>query len=435
VDGWYKLHARFGRLEMERLLAPAAAAARDGFRVTPVIAGEWARDVDRIRGARHLLEGAVEYLSTYAPSGRAPEAGEIHTNPGLARTLDALAAGGRDAFYAGRVADTVADAVAGLGGLLTTADLAAHDSQWVTPISARYRGVDVFELPENDQGVTALQMLRLLDDTPLHTWGFGSADALHTMTECKKLAFEDRARFIADPEVSRSRTSILLSEERIGAMRSRIRPNAALSCAMARLPLAERGDTCYLTTADRDGMMVSLIQSNFLKTGSGVVPRGLGFALQNRGALFSLLPSHLNVLAPGKRPFHTIIPAFALLGGRPLLSFGVMGGAMQPQGHVQILTNLLDFDMDVEAAGRVPRWRHVGSSRPTGTLASDGGTLLCEPGFHAGVLDDLRTRGHRVEEKDEPGLFGGYQAIAVDSQAGDYVGATEVRKDGTVQGY
>ena len=434
VDGWFELHERFGRLEMAKLLAPAIHAAQSGFPVTPVIAEEWAQDVVRVMQAGDLLVDSSAFSSTYAPRGRTPVSGEKHVNPDLARTLQQISRGGRKEFYSGAIAKTIASSVAHQGGILSTEDLSSHRSEWVDPISTGYRGFDVHELPPNNQGVTVLQMLRLLDAFDLPSDGFGTSDALHLFIEIKKLAFEDRARFISDPAFAVSTVEFLLSEKRLARQRDQIDPSRPLCGNNAFLPVVEAGDTCYLTTADKDGMMVSLIQSNFIKTGSGIVPDGLGFALQNRGALFSLKEGHANAFAPGKRPFHTIIPAFVTLDKQPLLSFGVMGGAMQPQGHVQILTNLIDFGMTLQEAGDAPRWRHVGSSRPTGFELEGAGAVLHEPGFDDRELALLEQKGHVLHERRGAIYFGGYQAIGRDSKTGEYVGASDKRKDGLAMG-
>lgn len=432
VSGWFALHERFGRLEMKRLLAPAIHVAKNGFPLTPVIAGEWKDDVDRIRDSDSMPEDSVNFFSTYTAGGQVPVSGATFANPDLANTLARISVGGEEVFYRGDIAEKIGDYVVRLGGFLEAADFAAHQADWARPISTHYRGYDVFELPPNSQGITALQMLNILHGYDLAAMGFASAQTLHLQIEAKKLAFEDRARLLGDPDFVDADIERLLSAEHATLLRDRIDPSIALDELNETGSAGEFGDTCYLTTADSDGMMVSLIQSNFKKFGSGLVPDGLGFCLQNRAAFFSLNPNHANVYSPGKRAFHTIIPAFVLFNGQPLISFGVMGAAMQPQGHVQILNNLIDFGMSLQEAGDAPRWRHVGSSRPTGYRMKRTGVVLLESGFSKSAVKELGQRGHVIKELD--GLFGGYQAIARDPRTGHYIGASERRKDGMALG-
>ncbi len=432
VSGWFALHERFGRLEMKRLLAPAIHAARNGFPLTPVIAEEWKNDVERIRDSDSMPEDSANFFDTYTPGGRAPAPGETFANPDLANTLARISEEGREVFYRGDIAEKIGDYVFRLGGFLGAEDFAAHEADWVRPISTMYRGYQVFELPPNSQGIPVLQMLNILHGYDLASRGFASAEALHLQIEAKKLAFEDRARLYGDPDFVGADIERLLSAEYASLLRDRIDPSRVLDESNVSTTCGEFGDTCYLTTADRDGMMVSFIQSNFKSFGSGLVPDGLGFCLQNRGNFFSLNPNHANVYSPGKRPFHTIIPAFVLFDGQPLISFGVMGGAMQPQGHVQILNNLIDFRMSLQEAGNAARWRHVGSSRPTGYRMQTSGVVLLESGFSESTKDELENRGHIVEELD--GFFGGYQAIARNPGTGQYIGASDKRKDGMALG-
>jgi gamma-glutamyltranspeptidase/glutathione hydrolase len=366
------------------------------------------------------------------PGGRAPAKGEIFRNPLLADTLAKIAAGGRDAFYKGDIAQRVEKYMRANGGYLTAADFAAHHSQWVDPVSTNYRGYDVWELPPNTQGVAALQMLNILEAYDLEKMGFGSAEYLHLFVEAKKLAFEDRARFYADPDFAKVPLQGLLSKPYAAQRRALIKPRAALSYPTDPKAL-EQGDTVYMTVADAAGNMVSLIQSNYRGMGSGMTPDGCGFILQDRGELFSMTPGHASVYAPGKRPFHTIIPAFVTKDGEPWLSFGVMGGAMQPQGHVQVLVNLIDFGMNLQEAGDVPRVRHDGSSEPTDAHMTDGGAVFLELGYPPGVVKALEAKGHEVTVAND-GDFGGYQAIMRNSE-GVYFGASESRKDGAAQGY
>jgi gamma-glutamyltranspeptidase / glutathione hydrolase len=426
VDGWFELHARFGRLPMADVLAPAIGYARKGFPVTEVIASGWQRNA-------RVLDKFPGFRETFMPGGHAPAKGEMFANPRLATTYEAIAKGGRDAFYKGDIARAIDAYMKANGGFLAYEDLAAHHSQWVEPVSVNYRGYDVWELPPNGQGIAALQMLNILEDFDLRKMGFGSADYLHVLAETKKLVFEDRARYYADPDFAPVPLERLLSKAYADERRALIdMSRAATDYPPGEMPGA-KSDTVYLTVADADGMMVSLIQSNYRGMGSGMTPGDLGFVLQDRGELFSLTPGHANVYEPGKRPFHTIIPAFVTRGGKPLISFGVMGGDMQPQGHVQVLVNLIDFGMNLQEAGDAPRLRHDGSSAPTDEVMRDGGQLALEVGFDPAVIAELQRRGHRI--KADRGDFGGYQAIRRDPDNGAYAGASESRKDGQAGGY
>jgi gamma-glutamyltranspeptidase/glutathione hydrolase len=426
VDGWFELHGRFGKLPMKDLLAPAIAYARNGFPVTEVIAEGWARN------ARNLQK-YPGFAEVFMPNGRAPVKGQVFRNPALADTLAAIAAGGRDAFYKGDIASRIEAYMSANGGYLTAADLAAHRSEWVEPVSTNYRGYDVWELPPNTQGVAALQMLNILEAYDLKTMGFGSADYLHLLIEAKKLAFEDRARYYADPEFAKVPLAALLSKEYAAKRRALLKPERAALEYPAGPAVLDQSDTIYLTVADSAGNMVSLIQSNYRGMGSGMTPTGCGFILQDRAELFSLEDGHANVYAPGKRPFHTIIPAFITKDGKPWLSFGVMGGGMQPQGHVQIVVNLIDFGMNLQEAGDAPRARHDGSSEPTGGQMKDGGQVVLEVGATPATVKALEARGHKVSVTND-GDFGGYQAISRNAE-GVYFGASESRKDGAAQGY
>ena len=434
VDGWFELHERFGTLPMAEVLAPAIAYAKEGFPVTQVIAGAWQVDVDAFEASPDLVGQLDNFRQTFLIDGHSPKEGEVFRNPDLARTYELIAQGGRDAFYRGELADVMDAYMKRIGGYLQKEDLEAHTSTWVEPVSVNYRGYEVYELPPNGQGIAALQMLNILEAYDLTAMGVNSADYLHVQAEAKKLAFEDRARFYADPDFYDAPLDQLLSKTYANGRRDLIRMDKALQqIQVLDEQSLEDGDTIYLTVADKDGMMVSLIQSNFLGLGSGLVPDGLGFMFQDRGALFTLDPSHPNGYAPAKRPFHTIIPAFVMKDGVPFMSFGVMGGAMQPQGHVQILANMIDFGMNVQEAGDAARYRHVGSSQPTGEVMTDGGTLLLESGVAPEVVEALRKRGHTVEVTKFG--FGGYQAIVWDAVNGVYHGASEMRKDGQVIGY
>jgi gamma-glutamyltranspeptidase/glutathione hydrolase len=426
VDGWYELHERYGRLPMPELLAPAIRYAEEGFPVTEFIANLWQQNV----ASREKFSGVRE---VYMPGGQAPRTGDVFQNPALAKTYRMIAEGGRDAFYRGQIAREIDAYMAEQGGFLTREDLAAHTSQWVTPVATNYRGYDVYELPPNGQGIVALQMLNILEGFDLRGMGFGSADYLHTLIEAKKLAYEDRAKYYADPDFYNFPGDTLLSDVYANERRELIDPERAARTYPAGDAVLEAGDTIYLTVADTDGNMVSLIQSNYGDLGSGMTPATLGFQLQNRGRLFSLADGHANVYEPGKRPFHTIIPAFVLKDGKPWLSFGVMGGSMQPQAHAQIIVNLVDFDMNIQEAGDAPRMRHTGSSQPTDQAMTDGGTVYLESGIPDVVREELRERGHEIASGRTS--MGGYQAILWDELRRVYFGASESRKDGQAAGY
>jgi gamma-glutamyltranspeptidase/glutathione hydrolase len=427
VDGWFMLHGKFGRLPMSQVLAPTIRYAREGFPVSELIAYYWARSVPL------LGKEPGAFLATFAPGGRAPAKGEIFRNPDLARTLEAIAAGGRDAFYRGEIAARIDAFFAEKGGWLRRVDLERHTSDWVDPVSVNYRGYDVYELPPNGQGIAALQMLTILEGYDLRAMGFNSPDALHVMIEAKKLAFEDRAKFYADPAFSKIPLRGLLSKEYATQRRALIKMERAGQTYDAGNPALQEGDTIYLTTADADGNMVSLIQSNYRGMGSGVVVPGLGFGFQNRGEMFTLQAGHANDYAPGKRPFHTIIPAFIMKDGAPWLSFGLMGGAMQPQGHVQIVVNLIDFGMNVQEAGDAARWQHEGSTDYDTPKMTTGGFVFLESGVPWATQAELKRRGHDL--RIDLGGFGGYQAIRWDAKNRVYLGASESRKDGQAAGW
>ncbi len=428
VDGWFALHERFGKRRMRDNLQPAIDYARNGHPVHETIAYYWARSVP-------VLSKFPGFIEQFTLGGRAPRKGELWRNPFLAETLETIAREGRDGFYRGRVAKTIADYVQAQGGFLSEDDLAEHHGEWVDPVSINYRGYDVWELPPSGQGIAALQILQLLEGFDLKAYGFGSFEHVHLFTEAKKLAFEDRARWYADPAFAPAPVDALISDAYADQRRRLIDPQRAAKTVEAGNPALNEGDTIYLTTADADGMMVSLIQSNYRGMGSGMTPPGLGFILQDRGEMFVLKEGHPNSFAPRKRPFHTIIPAFITQDGKPWLSFGLMGGAMQPQGHAQIVINLIDFGMNLQEAGDAPRIHHDGSTEPTGqNLAmTDGGVLQLESGFPYETIRALMNAGHHVEFANGP--YGGYQAIARDHAQGIYIGASESRKDGQAAGY
>ncbi len=425
VDGWFELHGRYGRLPMKDVLAPAIDYAENGFPVSEVIAYYLQRS------AAHLGD-FPGFAETFMPDGSMPQKGDMFSNPRLAATYRKIADGGRDAFYKGDIARRIDTYMVEHGGLLRYEDLASHRSEWVTPVSTNYRGWDVYELPPNGQGIAALQILNILEGFDIASMGFGSAEYIHTLVEAKKLAFEDRAKYYVDMDFADVPVEWLISKDYASERRALIKASAAVSYPAGDAKLDE-GDTIYLTVADRDGNMVSLIQSNYRGMGSGMTPGELGFVLQDRAELFALDENHANVVAPGKRPFHTIIPAFVMKDGRPLMSFGLMGGAMQPQGHAQIIVNLVDFGMNLQEAGDAARVNHTGSSEPTGTTMTDGGVVHLESTFSAQTRAALEERGHTLGPSN--GSFGGYQAILWDEEQGVWYGASEVRKDGQAAGY
>ncbi|WP_374597229.1 gamma-glutamyltransferase [Sphingosinicella sp.] len=442
VDGWFEMHGKFGKLPMQRVLAPAIRYAQQGFPVSELIADGWksgTANFERLAKAG-VIEEIENMRRVYMPGGAAPKEGDVFKNPDLALTLIEIAEGGRDAFYKGSLAQAMDQYFRRIGAPHRLSDFAAHKSEWVDPVSVNYRGYDVWELPPNGQGVAALQMLNILEGYDLKAMGRASPDFWHVFVEAKKRAFADRARVYADPAFAKIPLAQLLSKDRAAKQRETIDMGHAAKTDMPGLAIEGAGkDTIYMTVADKDGMMVSLIQSNYRGMGSGLVPddgngRTLGFMFQDRGAQFNLDAKHANAYAPGKRPFHTIIPAFLTKDGKPLMSFGLMGGAMQPQGHAQIVVNMVDFGMGVQAAGDAARFHHDGSTDPEGGAPmTDGGVLEIESGVPQSVAEALRTRGHTVRYTTGP--FGGYQAIWRDPDTGVYWGASEMRKDGQASGY
>ncbi|WP_281540240.1 gamma-glutamyltransferase [Maribacter aestuarii] len=427
VDGWFTLHEKFGKIPMAQLLQPAIDYGRNGFPVSEVIAYEMESNYES-------LKDQPGFATTYLRNGMTPKKGEVFKNPDLADTYELISKKGRDAFYKGSIARTIADFMKKHGGFLSYDDLATHTSNWIEPVSTNYRGYEVWELPPNGQGTAALQMLNILEGYDIAKMGFGSTDYLHVLTEAKKLAYEDRAKFYADPDFNDIPLKELLSKEYAAQRRELIAMDVAADNYPAGDLEIETGNTTYLTVADKDGNMVSLIQSIYSEFASGMVPDGLGFVLQNRGQMFNVQDkNHANALEPGKRPFHTIIPAFITKDGKPHVSFGLMGGAVQPQGHAQIVVNLVDFGMNLQEAGDAPRMRHRGSSQPTGSEMTNGGTLNLESGFDYRTIRELRKRGHRISFA--VGIYGGYQAIGVDLDQKVYSGASESRKDGQAAGY
>ena len=427
VDGWFEMHNKFGVLPMVEILQPAIDYSRNGFPVSEVIAYEMESNY------KNLVE-IPGFAETYLINGKPPKKGEIFKNIDLANTYEKIAKKGRDAFYRGEIARTIDAFMSKHNGFLSYEDLASHKSNWIEPVSSNYRGYDIWELPPNGQGTAALQMLNILEGYDIASMGFGSADYLHVLTESKKLAYEDRAKFYADPSFSKIPLKELLSKEYSEKRRALIDDDKAAKIYKAGDLEIETGNTTYLTVADKDGNMVSLIQSIYSEFASGMVPDGLGFVLQNRGQMFNVQDrNHANALEPGKRPFHTIIPAFITKDGKPFISFGLMGGAVQPQGHAQIVINLIDFGMNLQEAGDAPRMRHRGSSQPTGSKMTNGGTLNLESGFDFKSIRELRKKGHNISFS--VGIYGGYQAIGVDTKNKVYTGASESRKDGQASGY
>ena len=425
VDGWFELHGKFGKLPMKQVLAPAIRYARDGFPMTELISYY-------IQRSGELFDDPKQYPNfreTYEIDGHTPRVGEMFRNPALANTLELVAKKGRDAFYKGDVAKTIDKFMHERGGFLSASDFAEHHSEWVDPISTGYRGYDVWQLPPNTQGASTLEILNILEGYDFSKIEWGSADHIHLVIEAIKLAFEDRANFIADPAFGRLPVAKMISKDYAAERRALIDPlHAARRVEPGKLG---GNDTVYMTMADEHGNMVSLIQSNYRGMGSGMVPPGLGFMLQDRGELFNLEEGHADTYAPGKRPFHTIIPGFVTKNGEPYMSFGVMGGSMQPQGQVQVLMNMIDFGMNLQEAGDAPRFRIDDTSEPTGERMTDGGSVFLETGFSMETMRDLAARGHKVEFGRDG--FGGYQAIK--RVNGVYYGASESRKDGQAAGY
>ena len=428
VDGWFALHERFGSVGMGSILQPSIVYARNGHPVPELIAWYWERSVP-------VLEEWPGFVEQFTIDGRAPRAGEIWKNPNFADTLQILVDEGRDGFYKGELAERIGEFMAEHGGFLTYEDLAAHEGEWIDPVSTNYRGVDVWQLPPNGQGIAGLQILNILEGFDLASYGFGSPEHIHLFTEAKKLAFEDRARHYADLDYMEVDVDWLISKEYAAERRELIDMESAADTVEAGHPPLNEGDTINLTVADRHGNMVSLIQSNYRGMGSGMAPPGTGFILQNRGEMFVLKEDHPNTFEPGKRPFHTIIPAFVTRDGKPWISFGLMGGGMQPQGHAQIVINMVDFGMGLQEAGDAPRIHHRGSTEPTGQAIqmTDGGELNLESGFSYETVRALMGKGHKVVWSRGP--YGGYQAIMLDHEHGTYRGASESRKDGQAAGY
>ena len=424
VDGWFELHQKFGKLPMKDILAPAINYAEKGFPVSELIAYYINLSVPRF-----IKRGYPNITETYTKNGQIPQKGDIFKNPYLANTYRQLANQGRDAFYKGKIGQSIADFIQAQGGFLSIEDLRTHTSEWVDPVSTNYRGYDVWELPPNGQGIAALQLLNLLEPYDIASFGFGSPEHIHYFTEAKKIVFEDRAKYYADMEFADVPVERLISKA-YAKERGQLIGERAGSYEAGKI---SAGETIYLTVADQYGNMISLIQSNYRGMGSGMVPPELGFMLQDRGELFSLTEGQNNTYEPGKRPFHTIIPCFVTKNKQPFMSFGVMGGDFQPQGHAQILLNMIDFGMGLQEAGDAPRIDHGGGSSPTGKRVKERGEIHLESGFDYEVIRALMQKGHKVGFAR--GIYGGYQAIMYDAEQKVYYGASESRKDGQAAGY
>ncbi len=422
VAGWSALHKRFGKRDFSTLFDNAIDYANNGFPVSEVVA--YYLDISSSR-----FKDYPNFSDVWMPNNKSLQKGDIFKNKDLANTYLSIAESYGSSFYSGTLAKSMTEFIQEQGGYLTINDMKSFQPQWVEPVSTNYRGYDVWELPPNGQGIAALQILNILEQYDLRSMGHNSAELIHIFTEAKKLAYEDRAKYYADPNFNSIPVNELISKTYAKQRNKLINPTQAAKSYLAGK--LEDGDTIYLTVADNEGNMVSLIQSNYRGMGSGMVPPQLGFMLQDRGEMFSLDSNHANALVGGKRPFHTIIPAFITKDDKPFISFGLMGGGMQPQGHAQIVINLIDFDMNLQEAGDAARFRHYGSSEPTGEQMLDGGYLSLETGINDGVRQALIKLGHQL--KDEPGGYGGYQAIKIDGSV--YYGASESRKDGHASGF
>jgi gamma-glutamyltranspeptidase / glutathione hydrolase len=431
VEGWSEMLTKLGTIPMSKAVAPAIAYAKNGYAVSEIISGQW-------KSSERKLAGDPVTAATFLPNGHALQPGEIFANPHLAATLETIGKGGRDAFYKGPIARAIVADMRKRDGLLDERDFADHKADWVDPISTNYRGYDVYEMPPNTQGPTVLEMLNILEGFDVKAMGYNSPEYLHALIEAKRIAFADRAAYIADPDaVPASVLKTLISKEYAAARRNEINPAHAAEAYKAgaiggmrpsagaeddqNLTGRDRGDTIYMTVADGKGNMVSLIQSLFSDFGSGIVAGDTGILLHNRGSLFNLTAGHPDQIAPHKRPLHTLIPAFVMKDGKPYFSFGVMGGDHQAQGHVQVLANLIDFGMNVQEAGEAARVNHGNNG------------LQVESAVPMAVREALIQRGHKVTESI--GSYGGYQGILLDPRTGVLMGGSDVRKDGLAIGY
>ena len=425
VAGWTALHKRFGKSSFDELFTNAIYYADNGFPITEVVGYYLQLSSERYKDYPNFKD-------VWMPNGDALKKGDIFVNKGLANTYKEIAKSYGESFYKGEIAKIISKFIIEQGGFLSEDDLKKYEPEWVDPVSSNYRGYDVWELPPNGQGIAALQILNILEQYDIANMGHNSAEYIHIFTEAKKLAYEDRAKYYADMKFTNVPVKALISKEY--ALERNKLINLKKAGSVYDSGIFENGDTIYLTVADKDGNMVSLIQSNYRGMGSGMVPPNLGFMLQDRGEMFSLDPNHRNSLQGGKRPFHTIIPAFITKDGKPFISFGLMGGAMQPQGHAQIVVNIIDFKLNLQEAGDAPRFRHFGSSEPTGEIMLDGGFLSLESRINDQIRNELLKLGHNLKGvNDEKGVYGGYQAIML--KDGVYYGASESRKDGHASGY
>jgi len=422
VAGWTALHKRFGKTPFDELFNNAIYYADNGFPITEVVGYYLQLSSERYKDYPNFKD-------VWMPNDKALKKGDVFVNKDLSNTYKQIAKSYGESFYRGDIAQTISKFIVEQGGFLSVNDLKNYKPEWITPVSSNYRGFDVWELPPNGQGIAALQILNILEQYDVSNMGHNSAEYIHLFTEAKKLAYEDRAKYYADMNFADVPVEELISKEY--ALERNKLINLRKAASTYESGIFEDGDTIYMTVADKDGNMVSLIQSNYRGMGSGMVPPNLGFMLQDRGEMFSLDPNHRNSLEGGKRPFHTIIPAFITKDDKPFISFGLMGGGMQPQGHAQIVVNLIDFKMNLQEAGDAPRIRHFGSSEPTGEIMSNGGYLSLESGVGLDVRIELTKKGHNL--KNEPGGYGGYQAIMKLNNV--YYGASESRKDGHASGY
>lgn len=422
VSGWGALNERFGKLSLAQCLEAAIHYATDGFPLSPIISTYYQFDSSR----------SPSMAAVFHPNGKKPAYGDIVRNPMLAKSYQSIADGGPAAFYEGDIAESIVATSKKLGGKMSLKDLKDHTATWVDPVSSSYRGWDVWEIPPNGQGIAALQILNVLEQFDIGSLKPNSAEQLHLFVEAKKLAFEDRAQYYADMEFADVPVEWLISKDYAKQRAKLIDPKKARDRVRFGDPELD-SDTVYLTAADGEGNMISFIQSNYSGYGSAICPDGIGFPIQNRGQAFSLDPEHRNRLEPHKRPFHTIIPAFMTKDGRPVMSFGVMGGDFQPQGHAQVVMNMIDFGMSPQQAGDQPRIRHSGSSSPWGAKSTDGGQLKVEHGLDDAVKQQLITMGHRVQQGVD--AHGGYQAIWRLDDPLRYFGGSDPRKDGAAIGY
>ena len=422
VAGWTALHKRFGKTPFDELFNNAIYYADNGFPITDVVGYYLQLSSERYKDYPNFKD-------VWMPNDKALKKGDVFVNKDLSNTYKQIAKSYGESFYRGDIAQTISKFIVEQGGFLSVNDLKNYKPEWITPVSSNYRGFDVWELPPNGQGIAALQILNILEQYDVSNMGHNSAEYIHLFTEAKKLAYEDRAKYYADMNFADVPVEELISKEY--ALERNKLINLRKAASTYESGIFEDGDTIYMTVADKDGNMVSLIQSNYRGMGSGMVPPNLGFMLQDRGEMFSLDPNHRNSLEGGKRPFHTIIPAFITKDDKPFISFGLMGGGMQPQGHAQIVVNLIDFKMNLQEAGDAPRIRHFGSSEPTGEIMSNGGYLSLESGVGLDVRIELTKKGHNL--KNEPGGYGGYQAIMKLNNV--YYGASESRKEGHASGY